>query len=135
MAEPTPTTTGIIETALYVQDINRSAAFYMDLFGFEEETRGELICVLRVPGSAGWTQALILFARAIADASPGSPPFATQGTIPPPRLAGCMSRSRSIPKKSSRGSTACGPKTSRPTAPSTGNAAAKASTSATRTNT
>src|SRR4051812_7004495 len=73
------TVTGLLEAALYVENVARSVAFYRELFGFDEEIRNDAIGVLRVPGG----QALILFARAIAQQPAITPPNAVDGTIPP----------------------------------------------------
>lgn len=76
-----PTVTGVVETGVYVEDLDRSVRFYQNLFGFEVEIHDPLICVLRVPGR----QALILFPKRIAD-EPGrtsSPAGTVQGMIPP----------------------------------------------------
>jgi len=81
-----PTVTGIIEAALYVEDVARAMDFYEDLFGFEEELRSEAIGVLRVPGR----QALILFPRAIAQQPVVMPAGAVEGTIPPHGGSGRM---------------------------------------------
>jgi catechol 2,3-dioxygenase-like lactoylglutathione lyase family enzyme len=80
------TVTGIVEAALYVEQVARSMDFYRDLFGFEEELRAEAIGVLRVPGR----QALILFPRTIAQAPAITPPLAIDGTIPPHGGSGRM---------------------------------------------
>jgi catechol 2,3-dioxygenase-like lactoylglutathione lyase family enzyme len=82
----TQTVTGIVEAALYVEQVARSMDFYRDLFGFEEELRVENIGVLRVPGR----QALILFPRSIAQAPVITPPLAIDGTIPPHGGSGRM---------------------------------------------
>lgn len=81
-----PAVTGIVEAALYVEQVARSMDFYRDLFGFEEELRAEAIGVLRVPGR----QALILFPRTIAQAPVITPPLAVDGTIPPHGGSGRM---------------------------------------------
>jgi catechol 2,3-dioxygenase-like lactoylglutathione lyase family enzyme len=81
-----PTVTGIVEAALYVEQVARSIDFYRDLFGFEEELRAEAIGVLRIPGR----QALILFPRTIAQAPVITPPLAIDGTIPPHGGSGRM---------------------------------------------
>lgn len=81
-----PTVTGIVEAALYVEQVARSMDFYRDLFGFEEELRAEAIGVLRVPGR----QALILFPRSIAQAPVITPPLAIEGAIPPHGGSGRM---------------------------------------------
>ncbi len=80
------TVTGIVEAALYVEQVARSMDFYRELFGFEEELRAEAIGVLRVPGR----QALILFPRTIAQAPAITPPLAIDGTIPPHGGSGRM---------------------------------------------
>jgi catechol 2,3-dioxygenase-like lactoylglutathione lyase family enzyme len=36
MNDPVPELTGVVETALYVDDLDRSVRFYHNLFGFEE---------------------------------------------------------------------------------------------------
>lgn len=76
-----PAITRVVETGLYVENLDRSAKFYEDLFEFETEVRDELICVLHVPGG----QALILFPKRVAfepgrTSAPGVP---FKGTIPP----------------------------------------------------
>jgi catechol 2,3-dioxygenase-like lactoylglutathione lyase family enzyme len=81
-----PSVTGIVEAALYVEQVARSMDFYHDVFGFEEELRAEAIGVLRVPGR----QALILFPRTIAQAPAITPPLAIDGTIPPHGGSGRM---------------------------------------------
>ncbi|MBD6620463.1 glyoxalase [Komarekiella sp. 'clone 1'] len=75
------TVNGIVESVLYVEDLEHSAKFYQDLFGFEIEIRDDMICVLRVPNSQG----LILFPKCIAQ-QPGrttSPVGRIKGMIPP----------------------------------------------------
>jgi catechol 2,3-dioxygenase-like lactoylglutathione lyase family enzyme len=54
-----PRVVGILETCLYVEDVERSRAFYVQLFGFETLVCDERICVFAVAAS----QVLILFAR------------------------------------------------------------------------
>jgi catechol 2,3-dioxygenase-like lactoylglutathione lyase family enzyme len=54
-----PHITGVLETALYVDDIDRAAAFYTRLFGFPIMRRDDRFCSLNVaPG-----QVLLLFRR------------------------------------------------------------------------
>jgi catechol 2,3-dioxygenase-like lactoylglutathione lyase family enzyme len=48
---------GLLETALYVADVARAAAFYRGLFGFPEMVRDERFCALAVAGR----QVLLLF--------------------------------------------------------------------------
>ncbi len=70
-----PAVTHILESALYVVDPDRSAAFYQGLFGFPEFLREDRMVALGVPGA----QVLLLF-RLNASTEPSQTPF---GTIPP----------------------------------------------------
>jgi catechol 2,3-dioxygenase-like lactoylglutathione lyase family enzyme len=54
-----PQVHGILETCLYVEDVERSRAFYVKVFGFEALVCDERICVFAVAPS----QVLILFER------------------------------------------------------------------------
>jgi len=54
-----PRVSGILETALYVEDLDRSARFYQDLFGFEQVYAGPRLVALAVPGH----QVLLLFKK------------------------------------------------------------------------
>ncbi len=45
-----PRLDGILETALYVDDLERSVAFYQTLFGFQVVSCGERLCALGVAG-------------------------------------------------------------------------------------
>ena len=67
--------THVLETALYVADLDRSAAFYQRLFGFPLFLRDERMCALGVPGA----QVLLLF-RVGASVQPSATPW---GTVPP----------------------------------------------------
>jgi catechol 2,3-dioxygenase-like lactoylglutathione lyase family enzyme len=63
---------GILETALYVTDTDRSARFYRDVFGFEVIDAGERLTALAVrPG-----QILLLFKKG---ASASQPPTSHDG--------------------------------------------------------
>jgi catechol 2,3-dioxygenase-like lactoylglutathione lyase family enzyme len=54
-----PEITGILETALYVDDLDRAADFYIRLFGFPVMNRDERFCAFNVaPGNV-----LLLFRR------------------------------------------------------------------------
>jgi catechol 2,3-dioxygenase-like lactoylglutathione lyase family enzyme len=67
--------TQVLETSLYVTDLDRSQAFYQRLFGFPVFTRDGRMCALGAPGA----QVLLLFRRGgsvRASPTPG-------GTIPP----------------------------------------------------
>lgn len=70
-----PRVTHVLETSLYVADLDRSQAFYERLFGFPLFIRDARMCALGVPGA----QVLLLFRRGAA-AVPGATPG---GTIPP----------------------------------------------------
>jgi len=52
-----PRCDGVLETSLYVQDLDRSVAFYHGLFGFEPMVQDERLCALSVLGK----QVLLLF--------------------------------------------------------------------------
>ncbi|MBV8092117.1 MAG: VOC family protein [Acetobacteraceae bacterium] len=47
---PLPRLSGVLETSLYVADLDRSEAFYQHLFGFEIFLRDGRMCALGVPG-------------------------------------------------------------------------------------
>jgi catechol 2,3-dioxygenase-like lactoylglutathione lyase family enzyme len=57
--EKTPTTNGLLEMALYVEDVERAARFYEDLFGFERLFADGRLCALSVAGR----QILLLFKK------------------------------------------------------------------------
>jgi catechol 2,3-dioxygenase-like lactoylglutathione lyase family enzyme len=65
----------VLETALYVADLDRSQDFYERVFGFEVMLRDHRMCALAVPGR----QALLLF-KLGGSAKPSETPY---GTIPP----------------------------------------------------
>lgn len=67
--------TGIAETALYVDDLDRAVAFYIDLFGCPILRRDDRFCALRVASE----QVLLLFLRGGSLESHQVP----GGTIPP----------------------------------------------------
>lgn len=54
-----PAIDGVLETALYVDDLDRSARFYRDVFGFEEVAAGDRLRALGVAGRS----LLLLFRR------------------------------------------------------------------------
>jgi catechol 2,3-dioxygenase-like lactoylglutathione lyase family enzyme len=54
-----PRVTGILETAIHVEDVERSARFYEDLFGFKRMVFDQRYCAFDVPGR----QVLLLFKR------------------------------------------------------------------------
>ena len=57
-----PTIEGVLETALYVANLERAEKFYRDVFEFPVLLSQERICALRVPGqNAQGHQVLLLF--------------------------------------------------------------------------
>jgi catechol 2,3-dioxygenase-like lactoylglutathione lyase family enzyme len=75
MALVSPTVSGILETALYVDDVARSQAFYQRIFGFGVLFADERLCALNVADK----QVLLLFKKGAS-----TKPIATSGgTIPP----------------------------------------------------
>jgi catechol 2,3-dioxygenase-like lactoylglutathione lyase family enzyme len=71
-----PPVTHVLETSLYVDDLDRSEAFYVRIFGFERFLRDERMCALGVPGR----QVLLLFRRG---GSVAPSPAPDGGVIPP----------------------------------------------------
>jgi catechol 2,3-dioxygenase-like lactoylglutathione lyase family enzyme len=61
-----PQLTGLLETALYVDDPERSARFYSDLFGFQRISEGERLIALSIVGR----QVLLLFKKKLSAALP-----------------------------------------------------------------
>ncbi len=80
---------GIIETALYVADLDRATGFYRDVLGLEVMSRDERFTALSVDGR----QVLLLFKRG-ASLQPMSFPG---GTIPPHDGSGPLHVGFSIP--------------------------------------
>ncbi len=54
-----PAVNGIVETALHVEDVARSAAFYLNLFGFEVMAADARFCAM----NAGGRDVLLLFRK------------------------------------------------------------------------
>jgi len=75
MAAPVPRTSGVMETSLYVDDLDRAVEFYLRVFGFEQFWHDGRMCALGVPGS----QVLLLFRRG----STIEPAPVPGGLIPP----------------------------------------------------
>ena len=71
-----PTVTGVLETALYVDDLPRAIEFYQRLFGFRVLQEDHRFCAFDVAGRS----VLLLFLRG---ASCGSVPLPWGDTIPP----------------------------------------------------
>jgi hypothetical protein len=63
MQRTTPRVSQILETSLYVEDLDRSRAFYERLFGFAAYFQDERMCAMEVPGE----QVLLLFRHGMTD--------------------------------------------------------------------
>ena len=74
MAGPGPGVRGVLETALYVADLDQSLQFYERLFGFKRLHGDERFAALEVPGG----QVLLLFRKGGTSA----PIETSGGTIP-----------------------------------------------------
>jgi catechol 2,3-dioxygenase-like lactoylglutathione lyase family enzyme len=70
-----PTVNGIVETSLYVADLDRAVQFYRDLLGLRVLLHEQRLCALQV----GDRQVLLLFRRG---ASTGANEAPQGGTIP-----------------------------------------------------
>jgi catechol 2,3-dioxygenase-like lactoylglutathione lyase family enzyme len=70
-----PRTSGVLETSLYVADLERARAFYQRVFGFAVFFCDSRMCAMDVPGG----QVLLLFHRGHTD----KPAPAPDGFIPP----------------------------------------------------
>jgi catechol 2,3-dioxygenase-like lactoylglutathione lyase family enzyme len=75
MMNKPPTVSRILETSLYVEDLDASQNFYMQTFGFDVMLRDDRMCALAVPGR----QVLLLFKRGASTRPSASP----SGLIPP----------------------------------------------------
>ncbi len=75
MSADLPRVTHVLETSLYVADLDRARDFYQCVFGFPQFIRDSRMCALGVPGA----QVLLLFRQGAA-ATPG---HTAGGTIPP----------------------------------------------------
>jgi len=85
-----PRVTHVLETSLYVADLDRAQHFYQTLFGFPVFTRDARMAALGVPGA----QVLLLF-RHGATATPSRTPG---GTIPPHHGEGHLHLCFAIPQ-------------------------------------
>ncbi len=70
-----PAVRGLLETALYVEDVDRSRRFYQDLFGFDPLVAEPVFSALH----AGPQQVLLLFRKG----SMTQAAVSSRGTIPP----------------------------------------------------
>ncbi|MBX5452902.1 MAG: VOC family protein [Acidobacteriia bacterium] len=74
MPRERPSIAHVLETSLYVEDLERSASFYTELFGFPVFFQDSRMCALGVPGA----QVLLLFRKGATQA----PARTSGGTIP-----------------------------------------------------
>src|SRR5579885_1607155 len=86
----TPRVSQVLETSLYVADLDRAQQFYQRVFGFEAFMRDQRMCALGVPGG----QVLLLFRRSAATEPSPTP----GGTIPPHDGAGALHLCFAIPR-------------------------------------
>jgi catechol 2,3-dioxygenase-like lactoylglutathione lyase family enzyme len=86
----TPRVSGVLETALYVADLDRSCTFYADLFGFAPFFTDDRMCALEVPNE----QVLLLFRHGMTDQPAPGP---GGGVIPPHHGSGALHVCFAIP--------------------------------------
>jgi catechol-2,3-dioxygenase len=84
-----PRVSQILETSLYVDDLERSAAFYGRVFGFTTMFHDDRMCAMEVPGE----QVLLLFRHGMTD----QPAPAPGGMIPPHHGRGALHLAFAIP--------------------------------------
>jgi catechol 2,3-dioxygenase-like lactoylglutathione lyase family enzyme len=72
MVAPCPSQNGVLETALYVDDLERSRGFYQTVFGFATVFESERLCALKIKEQ----QILLLFKKR---ASLSQPPTSHDG--------------------------------------------------------
>ena len=87
-----PLITRLLETSLYIDDLDRSAGFYQDLFGFETLLRDDRMCALSVADSS----VLLLFKKG-GSSTPSPVPG---GIIPPHDADGRAHMAFAIPAES-----------------------------------
>jgi catechol-2,3-dioxygenase len=63
MSAPAPRLNGVLETALYVEDLGRAARFYEETFGLSRLSQDERLCALE----CGPSSVLLLFARGMTE--------------------------------------------------------------------
>lgn len=84
-----PRSSGVLETSLYVEDLDRSGAFYARVFGFTSFFADERMCAMEVPNE----QVLLLFRHGMTD----TPAPAPGGLIPPHHGRGALHLCFAIP--------------------------------------
>ncbi|HEY4040614.1 MAG TPA: VOC family protein [Rhodopila sp.] len=89
MPSATPRVSQILETALYVQDLDRSRSFYACIFGFATIIADDRMCAMEVPGE----QVLLLFRHGMTDQPAPGP----GGIIPAHYGSGALHLAFAIP--------------------------------------
>jgi catechol 2,3-dioxygenase-like lactoylglutathione lyase family enzyme len=90
MPQP-PLVSGVLETSLYVENLDRSRTFYGELFGFTPFFCDDRMCAMEVPNE----QVLLLFRHGMTDEpAPGPGP---DGFIPPHHGRGALHLCFAIP--------------------------------------
>ncbi len=84
-----PTLNGVLETALYVEDLDRAARFYRDVFRLEVIEADQRLCAFNVAGR----QVLLLFLKG----GTSTPVAIPGGIIPPHDGSGHLHVAFSIP--------------------------------------
>lgn len=87
---PIPEIERIVETAIYVDDLPRARAFYIDTFGFRLLLESARLVSLSVGGKS----VLLLFQRGAT----GEPLATTGGVVPPHGAAGAQHLAFAIPR-------------------------------------
>jgi catechol 2,3-dioxygenase-like lactoylglutathione lyase family enzyme len=90
MQRTMPRVSQVLETSLYVDDLDRSRAFYERIFGFTAIFHDDRMCAMEVPGE----QVLLLFRHGMTD-SPAPGP--SGGSIPPHHGRGALHLAFAIP--------------------------------------
>jgi catechol 2,3-dioxygenase-like lactoylglutathione lyase family enzyme len=91
MPRTTPRVSQILESSLYVDDLERSRAFYERMFGFSTIFHDDRMCAMEVPGE----QVLLLFRHGMTDqTAPGPGPG---GCIPPHHGRGALHLAFAVP--------------------------------------
>lgn len=89
MQRTAPRVSQILETSLYVEDLDRSCRFFERVFGFTAFMHDERMCAMEVPGE----QVLLLFRHGMTDQLAPGP----DGTIPPHHGRGALHLAFAIP--------------------------------------
>lgn len=90
MQRTTPRVSQILETSLYVDDLDRSRVFYERVFGFLAVFHDNRMCAMEIPGE----QVLLLFRHGMTDQPAPGP---VGGIIPPHHGRGALHLAFAIP--------------------------------------